>query len=64
MSEFAIYVIKSSSITYLCEAELVRALCDAPLCCLHVLRFFGSLEQQSLFILNSHATLKAERGRP
>lgn len=49
-----------TSSPYLCKTELVHALCDAPLCSLHVLRFFGSFEQQSLFVLNRHTTLKAE----
>lgn len=49
--------------TYLRETELVHALGDAPLCSPHVLRFFWSFEQQSLFILNSHTALK-RKGEP
>lgn len=47
-------------LSYLRETELVHALSDAPLCSPHVLGVFWSLEQQSLFILNSHTTLKEE----
>lgn len=45
-------------VSYLCKTEFVHALGNASLCSPHVLRFFGGFEQQSLFILNSHTTLK------